>query len=59
MNIGGPTQDNVEEVDSLFIGGGPATLCIFSHAYKTDCLRHLICGAYHSSNYRGVAIIEK
>ena len=37
-------QPRIIEVDTLFIGGGPATLGVLSNAYQTQRLDELVLG---------------
>ena len=57
-NITGPSiqandpvkEIKIIEVESLFIGGGPATLGILSNAYQTNRLDELIRGVHSTKN---------
>ena len=40
----------VIEVDTLFIGGGPATLGVLSNAYQTQRLEEFVLGSAPSTN---------
>ena len=55
--------EKVIEIETLFIGGGPATLGVLSNAYHTNRLEQLIRDSHNftsanSSQYRGIAIMD-
>jgi hypothetical protein len=47
------------EIETLFIGGGPATLGVLVNAYQTNRIQDLVQGAqYLKSGKKGIAIVE-
>ena len=60
MNVKQKQEVKVIHVETLFIGGGPATLGVFSNAYQTNCIKELVQGSSLSnSKLRGIAIVEQ
>lgn len=51
-------QVKIIEVETLFIGGGPATLGVLSNAYQTDRIRDLVDPQDPLKTRRGIAIVE-
>ena len=58
-------EPKIIEVDTLFVGGGPATLGVLSNAYQSQRLNYLILGENNGKNKNGfysntgeIAIVE-
>lgn len=46
------------EIETLFIGGGPATLGVLSNAYQTNRLKDLVDPNDPTKTMKGIAIVE-
>lgn len=58
MSVKPKQEVKVIEVDTLFIGGGPATLGVISNAYQTNCIKDLVLGN-PMAKLKGIAIVEQ
>ena len=56
------SDTKIIDIETLFIGGGPATLGVLSNAYHTNRLEQLIRGSHNftsnKNNYIGIAIMD-